>query len=372
MHVTANLIRATALSLPALLPALGAMSVSAECRAQGLSERIKAVSVERQREQANRGGRPSLLGALVYTDMSVDFDKVPARTAFEYVANELGVPLVVRYDGEGGEGIDADAEITLKLESAPALTVLERLLALCETTSPCTWQLRDGFIEAGPKDRLSVRSANEVRMYPIRDLLFEPTQFDNAPTFSTGGGGGGNGGGGGGAGGGGSGGGGFGGGGGGFGGGGSGGGGGGGAGGGGNRGPSGSIGDPEDEPERPTEEERAQTLIDLIQSECEPEIWLDGDAASIRFYQGVLIIRAPDFVHRQIDGYPFRPQRPRTSGASGTSGNAMRSNSTGSESASGRVVAVERRYVTFTASFSNIEVVRFDSTEVRGAAGSTR
>jgi len=371
MHVTANLIRATALSLPALLPMLGTLSVASESRAQGLSERIKAVSVERQREQANRGGRPSLLGALVYTDISVDFDKVPARTAFEYVANELGVPLVVRYEGEGGEGIDADEEITLKLESTPALTVLERLLALCETTSACTWQLRDGFIEVGPKDRLSVRSACEVRMYPIRDLLFEPTQFDNAPTFSTGGGGGNGGGGGGGGGGfGGGGGGGFGGGGGGgFGGG---GGGGGGAGGGGNRGPSGSIGDPEEEPERPTEEERAQTLIELIQSECEPEIWLDGDTASIRFYQGVLIIRAPDFVHRQIDGYPFRPQRPRATGATGATGNAAQSNAAGGADSAGRVVAIERRYVTFTANFSNVEVIRFDSTEVRGAAGSTR
>jgi hypothetical protein len=28
--------------------------------------------------------------------------------------------------------------------------------------------------------------------------------------------------------------------------------------------------------------------------------------------------------------------------------------------------------VTFTANFSNVEVIRFDSTEVRGAAGSTR
>jgi uncharacterized membrane protein YgcG len=113
----------------------------------------------------------------------------------------------------------------------------------------------------------------------------------------------------------------------------------------------GSIGDPTEDPERRSEEERAQSLIDLIESQCEPDIWLDSDTASIRYYQGVLIIRAPDFVHRQIDGYPFAPRRPRVSNATGV---------------------VERRYVTFTPNLSLVETIGFTGTTVQGAAGSTQ
>jgi hypothetical protein len=226
------------------------------------------------------------------------------------------------------------------------VSVVERLLEICGTENACTWQLRDGFVEVGTKSRLAVAAARELRMYPVRDLLFEPPMFDNAPDFNLGaaltqgqnqggggGGGGGSGGGGGGFGGGGGGGGGF----------------GGGGGGGGSGGGGGLIGDPGEDPERKTEEEQAEQLQDIIKEQCEPDAWDAEGWATMRYYQGVLIIRAPDFVHRQIDGYPFAPARPRSAVEKGV-----------------------KRYITFTGEVSVVQNLEFGSSTVRGATGNAQ
>ena len=300
-----------------------ASAVAASASGQGLSERVRAVAEQRQEAAKNDMSRGRLLGALLYTDITANFENTPAKTAFEFIGKQLGVPFIVRFAGEGGsEGIDPELEITLNLEKMPAVSAVERLLEICGTDSPCTWQIREGFIEAGTKDRLAAPAARELRMYPIRDLLFEPPMFDNAPDFNLGsalqqGGQ-------------------------------SGGGGGGGMGGGGSGGGGGGlIGDPGEDPERPSEEEKADQLMDIIMEQCEPDAWKDagGDWATMRYYQGVLIIRAPDFIHRQIDGYPFAPVRPRAS-AAGT-----------------------KRYVTFTGEFSIVQNLGFGTTTVKGAVG---
>ena len=110
--------------------------------------------------------------------------------------------------------------------------------------------------------------------------------------------------------------------------------------------------------------------MDIILETIEPDAWLDngGDAASIRYYEGVLIIRAPDYIQRQIGGYPFAPSRkssaparPRTSAGDRTRG------TTGTTTVSRTVI--DRRYVTFTAPISIIENVSFDSVKVTGSTG---
>jgi hypothetical protein len=331
---------------------------TATTSAQNLSDRIAEVARQREAESRRDLSQGALLGSLLYTDLSVNFSETPARDAFDFVKQVLGVDLVVRYnDDRTGLGIDPETPINLQATNVPALTIIERMLEQCAELDPCTWQLRKGYIEIGTKERLSVSAARELRMYPIRDLLFEVPRFDNAPEFdlnsslSQGGGAGGGGGGGGFGGGGGGGGFGGGGGGGGF------GGGGGGAGGGGGGGA--PFGEPGEEPERMSDEEKVQQLIDIIIETIEPDSWVDngGDAASIRYFEGVLIIRAPDFIQRQIGGYPFAPQR------QGTSSGRPRA------AADGPDAIIDRRYVTFTAPISIIENVKFDSVTVTGAAG---
>jgi hypothetical protein len=330
------------LRVATLLAASMVPLLAASAWGQSLSERLDGVAKQRQAAAANDRSKATLLGTLLYQRLSADFTDTPARDAFDYIRTVMGVPLVVRYDTDRNatSGIDPQTPITLKVEDETALTLIKQVLSQCETLDPCTWQLRDGYIEIGPKDRLSVPAARELRMYPVRDLLYEAPYFNNAPNFSLsagvqqgGGGGGGSGGGGSGGGGG------FGGGGGGFGGGG-GGGGGGGAGGGGF-----PIGDTSESPERRSEQERIQQLIDIIMENVEPEAWADlgGDWATMRYYQGVLIIRAPDYIHRQIGGYPFAPRPPARSSAG--------------------------RYVDLTAPIGIVDGVRFRGSTVSGAAG---
>lgn len=319
-----------------------ALTMSGAANAQSLSERFQGVAEQKRAAASRDTSKASLLGALLYTDITCDFKGTQAREAIDYVGNVLGVSLVGRYSTDkAGNGIDPETEITLKAEGKPALVVLEMILDQCSTDEPCTWQIRDSFIEVGTKERLSVPSAQELRMYPIKDLLFEAPRFENAPEFNlsqsiqqagqNGSGGGGSGGGGGGGFGGGGGGGGF---------------GGGGSGGGGGGGGGNIIGDEGDDPERRPESEKADELVNIIIESVEPDAWTEngGQWASIRYYQGVLIIRAPDWIHRQLGGYPFSAQPKR--------------------------VVAESRYVTFTPGISIVENVKFRDVTVTGAAGS--
>ena len=66
----------------------------------------------------------------------------------------------------------------------------------------------------------------------------------------------------------------------------------------------------------------------------------------MRYYVGTLIVRAPDYIHRQIGGYPFAVRPIGRAPAAG-----------------------ERRYLTFTGGLSNVEVTGIRSIETTGAAG---
>ena len=299
--------------------------IASTATAQSLSDRIDHVMQQRTRAQANNQSKSTLLSTLLYTDVSVQFNQTPLRDAMKYIETVLGVNMVVRYNDDrnsDGSGLDPEAPITLTTENTPAINVIELMLAQQGDSDPSTWQLREGYIEIGTKERLSAPNAREIRYYPIRDLLFEPPNFENAPELdldealnqAQNNGGGGSGGGGG-----------------------FGGGGGGGGSGGGGGGSSGSIfGESGDDPERITETEKAQQVIDLITETIEPDAWdtAGGEYASIRYYQGTLIIRAPDYIHRQIGGYPFAT-RPINTAAVKTPG---------------------ARYVTFTVPVSNVDI----------------
>jgi len=70
------------------------------------------------------------------------------------------------------------------------------------------------------------------------------------------------------------------------------------------------FGESGEAPARRSAEEKAQELIDLIQGLVEPDAWLDESVASIRYYDGSIIVRAPDYIQRQIGGYGAVPMSP--------------------------------------------------------------
>ena len=174
------------------------------------------------------------------------------------------------------DGLDKDTTISLSVKRVSALRLLEMVLDKAGTDAVYsggnTWQMTEwGTIEVGPKEQLARRQRLEV--YPIDDLLWQIHDYDEAPNIdlqsvlqsSQGGGGGG--------------------------------------------GQSPFQNDqPDPARDRRPKDERAQDVIDIIEALVEPESWLSGGGtASIRYFQGSLLVRAPDYVHRQISGYPWWP-----------------------------------------------------------------
>jgi len=119
--------------------------------------------------------RRTLSLALMETTVSVEFHRTPARTAFDELTEALSFPLIGRYrDDSLGFGLDPDVLITLEAADHPALEVLEEMLSQCSAQGPeCTWQIRKGFVEFGTKERLSVPAARETRTHYIADLIID-------------------------------------------------------------------------------------------------------------------------------------------------------------------------------------------------------
>jgi len=177
-------------------------------------------------------------------------------------------------------GLDKDTTVTLNVKDVSALELLEMVLDKVESVGAydgATWQFtRHGGFEFGPKERLNKR--RRVEMYDINDLLMDVPDYDNAPEFDLntvfqaggqqGGGGGGQ----------------------------------------------SPFQDQGTDVDRRDRQEKVDELIDLLTMTVEPEQWLNngGEAATIREFRGNLFINAPDYVHRQLVGYSWWPQRYQT------------------------------------------------------------
>ena len=282
------------------------VSLTGSASGQRLDDRWKQVQGRWHAEQQRTNQDAVTLGRLVYTDVDVAFTDRPVKETLDWLAEQTRTRFqVIMLEGDAMEGLDPDTTITLDLINTPALNVLERILDQCATAQgyPCTWQLRWGMVYIGPQSALDDAKFRTVRIYPVEDLVMPVQDYNNPPNLNLGGGtgGGGGGGAGGGSGGG-------------FGGGGGGGGGFGGGGGGSGGGAGGGGDNPSDAESR---EESLEDLVLLIQTLVEPEAWRrnGGDAATLNIYHSNLVIRAPGYIHRQIDGFPFSipvPQGMRT------------------------------------------------------------
>ena len=208
--------------------------------------------------------------------ITLDVTDQSVEDILRFIAEVTGADLEPIYlDDERLEGIDPETVLTFKATNTPALVVLERVLSRTESkespASGYTWQFTDsGSIECGPKSVLNERQITEL--YDISELLFVIPNFDNAPAFdlstslqqSQGGGGGSS--------------------------------------------PFQGAADDDDDVEL---EDRVTRIIDLIQNNIEPDEWtaLGGNGGSVTTLGTSLVVTAPDYIHRQINGYPFWPSR---------------------------------------------------------------
>ena len=206
----------------------------------------------------------------------VDFQEHRLEDVINFITEITGADIEPLWiDDQSVDGLDKDALITLTAKRVSALRLLEMVLekAADDTglyAGGSTWQMTDwGSIECGPKERLAKHQRLEV--YSIDDLLWQIPDYDEAPEIdlqsvlqsSQGGGG--------------------------------------------RQSPFQNTNQQQDLDRRP-KSERAQDVIDIIEALVEPESWLSGGgSASIRYFQGSLLVRAPDYVHRQVGGYPWWP-----------------------------------------------------------------
>ncbi len=208
--------------------------------------------------------------------VSLDVTDQPVEDIFRFLAEVTGAELEPIYlDDSRIDGIDPETTITIRANNIPALLVLERVLKRTESkespASGYTWQFTEsGTIEFGPKSELNRQQI--VELYDISELLFIVPTFDNAPQFdlqsalqsSQGGGG-----------------------------------------------QSPFQGGNQNDDNTLDDEERFQRLVDLIQANIEPDEWtaLGGNGASLTTFGNSMVVTAPDYIHRQINGYDFWPSR---------------------------------------------------------------
>lgn len=214
---------------------------------------------------------------LMMTPITIEFEGNTLEQVVEFIKQVTGADIEIKWlEGRYDTGLDREEIVDLSIKrEMPALNVLERVLEQVEDDfDASTWQLTPyGTLEVGPRSRLNRKRTTKV--YDIQDLLFTIPDYVDVPDLNIdailnqSGGGGGRGGGG------------------------------------------GSIFDENDgdDKEAPDREGEQQKIIDLIQDLVESDQWEvnGGTGGFIRTLNGNLIIKAPDYIHRQIGGYDFLP-----------------------------------------------------------------
>jgi hypothetical protein len=212
----------------------------------------------------------------------VKFSSAPLKDCIDFLRDVSGANIHVNWRALEAAGVTGDTPVNVRLRSVPLRKVLNVILAESGAGGTLTYYTADGVIEITTTELADKEQI--TRVYPIEDLIMEIPDFDNAPDFSLesasggSGGGGSRGGGGGGR---------------------SGGGGGGGSGG----GLFGGGGGGETKEKTTTKTERAEALVALVRETIRPEIWREnGGTASVRYYNGHLVVTAPRSVHEALGG----------------------------------------------------------------------
>jgi len=178
-------------------------------------------------------------------------------------------------DDRNPDGLDKDKLVTVKVDNVTFLSLIEKVLEKGRGDGgENTWQMSEtGTIQLGPKERLN--KTRRVQIYDINDLLMEIPNYSEVPQIdlqralqaSQGGGGG-------------------------------------------SQSPfRDNQGQDRQQQLLRDRKERSDEIIALIQSIVEPDQWIDngGSGASVRLFQGTLIVNGADYIHRGINGYRYWP-----------------------------------------------------------------
>ena len=301
MTLMAGLIAVAGSALPAIVAA-GAMGATVQS-ASAQFDREDPTVIRLKRQTLARLMKP----------VTVELQDHRLEDVFQFIADVTQADITPLWiDDRTSVGLDKDATVTVSIKNGSALQLLELVLDKASGTDgfdEATWQFsKYGSFEFGPKERLNRRK--KVVFYDINDMLLEIPDYLNAPQFDLntvfqqggqqGGGGGG-------------------------------------------RSP---FRIQRQQPVPFDRDTKVQEIIDLLVTTIEPDQWVDngGEAGTIRELRGTLFVNAPDYMHRQIFGYPWWPAR-----------------------AQSTKYVKDRRYVTLDGSFDFSEIGLVNTQDVEAA-----
>ncbi|MEM6561575.1 MAG: hypothetical protein AAF656_08225 [Planctomycetota bacterium] len=193
----------------------------------------------------------------------IEFNDVPLVEVIDFMRDVTGINIVVQWNAIELIGIDRNTPVNLKVANVRTRQVLTLILRDAGQ-GELTYFIDENVLTITSRDEAAKVMVTKV--YDIRDLLAPVPNFVPPDDF-LGGGGGNNGGGG---------------------------------GGGGFAGAGGDFGDNGDQM---SPEDMAELIIDIIRETVRPDVWQEnGGFASIRYFDGTLIITAPPDVHVLIGG----------------------------------------------------------------------
>lgn len=210
-------------------------------------------------------GRPDPVDiALGRRIADVKFESTPFSDALDFLRDAGGINLRVDWKALEAAGIDKTVPVTFRLRNAPARKVLDTLLREAGAGNTLAYEVDDGLLEISTQEEMDKRLVTEV--YDIRDLLFKPLDAGDPPEIEfqlepvTRGGGGGSG-----------------------------------------STLFGNSGGGAGEQNNTTPEAKGEEIAAIIRALIRPEIWdTNGGPASIRFFNGTLIVSAPRSVQELI------------------------------------------------------------------------
>lgn len=277
----ATLALAAAIGMPALSTSAQSRSEKVDQIASALSNGINAqASSHRATNTDARTGettRATPAQLMRETLTSINLDAVPGKLALEIWSNQTNVPFVVNWKSLEAQGIDPTSPVTLNLSKVPAEAVLNLIIQQIHPdpieNNELLLDVQQWYVRVMTKEDALKRTT--TKLYFLGDLLIDIPHFDNAPGFSlndalnnTSSGGSGQG----------------------------------------NASREGGLFDNDNHDERTeqhlTKAERAERIAQMIRDTIEPDIWRanGGRYSSVRYLRGMLVVKAPAFVHQQIGG----------------------------------------------------------------------
>ncbi len=254
---------------------------------QSLADRIAHVRADRARAAAAQAAQEAAAEAHFSRrlDQPIDLSlrDVPARTAFHRWSQASGVPVVIHWAAMETDGVDPRQPIDIDAVSLSAQTTLLLMMGRLSQDHRFVAELHPWGLQLQTRGRANTQAV--VRVYHVADLLVEVPNFDNAPRFdltqvlggnqgSTRGGN--------------------------------------------QSGEGGNLfgDDPDQDGAAPTTLTRAQRearLAELVRATLEPDVWQanGGEHSRLSIRNGLMIVRAPRYVHQQIGRPAIRVENTR-------------------------------------------------------------